>query len=107
MRILWRDPARYMSVRQVREALDAGLAYTTVMTLLSRLHDKGFLERRLDGRAWTYRPVVSEAVHRAQTMSDALHGSDDHADVLFHFVEQLAPEDVRELRRRLGDGERQ
>ncbi|HEX6255531.1 MAG TPA: BlaI/MecI/CopY family transcriptional regulator [Euzebyales bacterium] len=106
MRILWREPARFLSVRQVAEALDAGLAYTTVMTLLSRLHEKGFLERRLAGRAWTYRPAVSEGVHAARTMSAALHDSDDHADVLFHFVEQLTADEVRELRRRLEDDER-
>lgn len=57
MRILWRDPQRYQSDREVSEELDADLAYTTVMTLLTRLHRKAFLERRPAGRAWTYRPV--------------------------------------------------
>lgn len=38
MRILWRDPQRHESVREVSQALDADLAYTTVMTLLTRLH---------------------------------------------------------------------
>ena len=35
------------------------LAYTTVMTVLGRLVDKGFLERQKDGRAYLYRPLVS------------------------------------------------
>lgn len=35
------------------------LAYTTVMTVLGRLLDKGFLTREKDGRAYIYRPRVS------------------------------------------------
>jgi len=34
-------------------------AYTTLMTTLDRLHRKGVLERRKDGRAFLYRPVSS------------------------------------------------
>lgn len=106
MRIFWRRPGQYLSVRQVNEALDAGLAYTTVMTLLTRLHRKGFLERRLDGRAWMYRPVMSQSQHAATAMAAALHDTDDHAQALFHFVERLTPEEQRQLRRKLGDDDR-
>ena len=48
----------------VQEVLDRlpksrDLAYTTVMTVLSRLVDKGFLKRQKQGRAYVYRPLVS------------------------------------------------
>ena len=45
------------SVHEVREALEPGrrLAYTTVMTVMSRLAEKGLLARRKDGRAYLYR----------------------------------------------------
>ena len=45
----------------VRDLLDAfpQAAYTTVMTTMERLHRKGVLERRKDGRAFLYRPVSS------------------------------------------------
>jgi predicted transcriptional regulator len=45
----------------VRDVLDAfpNAAYTTVMTTLERLHRKGVLERRKDGRAFLYWPVSS------------------------------------------------
>jgi predicted transcriptional regulator len=45
----------------VRDVLDAfpHAAYTTVMTTMERLHRKGVLERRKDGRAFLYRPVHS------------------------------------------------
>jgi predicted transcriptional regulator len=45
----------------VRDLLDTfpHAAYTTVMTTMERLHRKGVLERRKDGRAFLYRPVSS------------------------------------------------
>lgn len=42
-----------------RESRDQ-LAYTTVMTVLSRLHEKQFLERVKDGRGYVYTPRYSE-----------------------------------------------
>src|SRR5882762_9500688 len=46
---------------EVQAALGGDLAYTTVMTILVRLHDKGTIERSKVGRAYAYRPVVAEA----------------------------------------------
>src|SRR6266702_3911046 len=45
---------------EVRERVGGGLAYTTVVTILSRLHDKGVLQRRKAGRAYLYAPVADE-----------------------------------------------
>lgn len=47
------------TVAEVQAALDAPLAYTTVMTTLDRLYKKGTLERRKRGRAFVYRPLRS------------------------------------------------
>jgi predicted transcriptional regulator len=49
------------SVRDVRDALDGQLAYTTLMTTLDRLHKKGFLDRRREGRAFVYAARISRA----------------------------------------------
>src|SRR4051794_41854638 len=45
---------------EVQAAVGGDLAYTTVMTILVRLHDKGVIERSKVGRAYAYRPVVTE-----------------------------------------------
>ena len=45
---------------QVRERLGGRLAYTTVVTILSRLHAKGVLSRVRTGRAYAYAPVADE-----------------------------------------------
>lgn len=50
-----------LSVRDIFRAFEESLAYTTVMTTLDRLYQKGLLLRRLEGRAYFYAPSVSEA----------------------------------------------
>lgn len=45
-----------VSVRDIHRMVDERLAYTTLMTTLDRLHKKGLLERRKDGRAFYYSP---------------------------------------------------
>lgn len=64
MRALWQ--AAPASVHVVLEhvnrhrSADAWLAYTTVMTVLARLHDKGVVQRERHGRGYDYRPVFDE-----------------------------------------------
>lgn len=60
MEIVW-DAGGPMSVREVLGRLndqrDDDLAYTTVMTTLARLADKGLLRREKDGRSYLYEPT--------------------------------------------------
>src|SRR5260370_34399223 len=63
--VLW-EAGRALSPGEVQQALtgQAGapeLSYSTVVTILSRLHAKQALERRRDGRAFRYVPVADEA----------------------------------------------
>lgn len=45
---------------RLREMQGRASAYTTVMTILSRLHDRGLLVRRKVGRQYVYRPSADE-----------------------------------------------
>ena len=47
------------SVREVQLHFGERVAYTTLMTTLDRLHKKGLLERRKEGRAFLYKQAVS------------------------------------------------
>src|ERR1700741_1067164 len=49
-----------LSPGEVRERIGGALAYTTVVTILSRLHAKGVLERHKAGRADLYAPVADQ-----------------------------------------------
>lgn len=57
MELLWARGES--SVRDVSEAIDRPLAYTTVMTTLERLFKKGLLTRSKCGRAFLYSPAFS------------------------------------------------
>jgi predicted transcriptional regulator len=88
---------------QVRDRLGCGLAYTTVVTILSRLQAKGVLTRLKTGRAYTYAPVADEPGLAARRMQCVLDAQADRELVLARFVSGLSPADERLLRRMLGD----
>jgi predicted transcriptional regulator len=87
-----------MSAADVRLAMDAGLAYTTVMTILSRLHDKQLVEREAVGRAFYYRPLVGPDELAARRMRAALADGARRLGTLTAFVDELPPADVDALR---------
>jgi predicted transcriptional regulator len=88
---------------QVRERLGDPLAYTTVVTILSRLHAKGVLVRNRAGRAFSYAPVADEPGLAARRMRGVLEAEADREAVLARFVSGLSPADERLLRRMLAD----
>lgn len=101
--VLW-DHGRAVTPGDVAKALDTDLAYTTIMTVLTRLWKKGLVERKLIGRAYAYTAVVSEADLAAQRMHDTLGGTSDQTEVLSRFVSGLSRRDVRQLRKLLDEG---
>lgn len=60
MKIVWRRDKT--TVRDVWEGLypTKRWSYTTVMTMLGRIYEKGYLKRRKVGMAYVYEPKVSE-----------------------------------------------
>jgi len=92
---------------QVRERLGeqpgGRLAYTTVVTILSRLYAKGVLTRFRSGRAYSYAPVADEPGLAARRMQDVLEAEADREAVLARFVSGMSPADERLLRRMLAD----
>jgi predicted transcriptional regulator len=83
-------------VRSVMEALNAQTgrdrAYTTYMTVMVRLHEKGLLVRRRDGKTDYYRPAYEREEYvglRAQAGVESLVAQ--YGDVaLSHFAQQIA-----------------
>ncbi len=84
---------RPLTPGDVQSELGSGLAYTTVMTTLSRLHEKGAVERRRAGRAFRYTPVMDQSDIAAARMRAMLESGDDRSAVLSRFVGSLSPED--------------
>jgi predicted transcriptional regulator len=93
---LWSTPSA-LTTAEVVEALNSGLAYTTVQTILTRLHTKGAVERTQAGRAHAYSPVLDEAGLTAARMHAMLDRGGDHAAVLSRFIGTLTPEEEATL----------
>ncbi|MFE9125944.1 BlaI/MecI/CopY family transcriptional regulator [Streptomyces sp. NPDC003328] len=83
---------------QVQLSLGEGLARTTVTTILSRLHDKGVVGRRRQGRGYAYFPVQDAHGLTARRMHTELDRDTDRHTVLARFVARLSEEDERVLR---------
>ncbi|HLF79957.1 MAG TPA: BlaI/MecI/CopY family transcriptional regulator [Dehalococcoidia bacterium] len=104
MRLVW--ASGQATVRDVHEQLEqrkVQLAYTTVMTVMSRLVIKGLLNRRRVGRSFLYGVKVNEEQFRVQTaqmLAQRLVRGFDHL-ALASFVDEVAkvgPERLEELR---------
>ena len=105
LRELGEGPAR--TVRQSLADRGVKVAYTTVATILSRLHDKGLVKRRREtcrgGERYVYRPADVEQKYLVNLLRGvvAMFGP---AGVV-HLNEEIAkldPSEERDLRRGLG-----
>jgi predicted transcriptional regulator len=104
MEVLWdHGPS---TVADVKHRVTDDLAYTTVLTILRTLENKGYVTHDADGKAHRY----SAAIERDAARRSALRAMAEKffkgstAGLLTHFVadEQLSPADVKRIRALLG-----
>ncbi|AJT65331.3 Transcriptional regulator BlaI [Streptomyces lydicus] len=93
----WNRP---VTVREVLEDLqkERSIAYTTVMTVLDNLHQKGWVRREAEGRAYRYEAVSTRAAYSAALMNEAWSASDNPAAALVAFFDMMSPEQRHALR---------
>ncbi|MET9074987.1 BlaI/MecI/CopY family transcriptional regulator [Streptomyces sp. NPDC004232] len=93
----WNRP---VTVREVLEDLqqERSIAYTTVMTVLDNLHQKGWVRREAEGRAYRYEAVSTRAAYAAALMNDAWSQSDNPAAALVAFFGMMSEEQRHALR---------
>ncbi|MCF2434898.1 BlaI/MecI/CopY family transcriptional regulator [Streptomyces thinghirensis] len=89
-----------MTVREVLEDLqqERSIAYTTVMTVLDNLHQKGWVRREAEGRAYRYEAVSTRAAYAAALMNDAWSQSDNPTAALIAFFGMMSEEQREALR---------
>ncbi len=97
LRVLWGAPEA-LSVSEIRELLPFELAYTSVATVLSRLHRKGRVERVKSAKGFSYRAAVQETDLAVRRIGEVLAASSDRRSVLASFVGSLSEREARELR---------
>ncbi|MDJ0466366.1 BlaI/MecI/CopY family transcriptional regulator [Streptomyces sp. H27-C3] len=93
----WNRP---VTVREVLEDLqkERSIAYTTVMTVMDNLHQKGWVRREVDGRAYRYTSVSTRAAYSAALMNEAWSQSDNPASALVAFFGMMSTEQRVALR---------
>jgi predicted transcriptional regulator len=90
---------RAVTVREVLEDLqqERSIAYTTVMTVMDNLHQKGWVRREVEGRAYRYTAVSTRAAYAAALMNEAWSKSDNPAAALVAFFGMMSPEQRESL----------
>lgn len=103
MSILWERSEA--TVHEVVSALEPHhpVAYTTAMTVMRRLVDKGLLTRTLQGRSYTYRPALSREQFLTRVSSRIVRDLvSDFGEVaiaqFLRVIDEVEPERLRALR---------
>jgi predicted transcriptional regulator len=101
MNVVWSRGA--VTVQDVVDAVPRELAYTTVMTTLKILEDKGFVARgEKRGRAFVYRPLVSCETASTSTVNELasrfFDGSVKSMVLSLIKTNQITPAELAELR---------
>ena len=103
MQVIWHE--KCSTVKKVHRALSQNreIAYTTVMTTMSRLADKGVLNRQRDGLAYIYDPTLSEEDFVTMVVQQVLDGlltdySDTAIDYMIDFLVRNNPSELKRLR---------
>jgi predicted transcriptional regulator len=104
MDLLW-SADRPLTANELRDALldpassaTKPLATTTVLTVLSRLENKGFVTRDREIRPHGYSAVSSRAEHTAELMHEVLGTTSDRTATLARFIGNVSPQEARTLR---------
>lgn len=107
MQVIWEIGET--TVREVWQRLggEEQAAYTTIMTIFHRLHEKGFVARRARGRAHVYRPRTSRDEFQGSVLSRILGGvlGQVRCGQPVGVMGRLSPKDRELLRRMLDEAE--
>jgi BlaI family penicillinase repressor len=109
MEIVWkRDSA---SVADVAEALEGkdGTAYTTILTMMRILREKGYLTCRKSGRAHIFTPKVDRATAARKAVRQLLTkffaGSAGELVLSFLREEEISPEELDQLKEKIREAD--
>ena len=109
MKVVWE--LQTTTVRDVYEALlrRRKIAYTTVMTMMKILEEKGYLKKRAEDKAHVYRPAQAKAkVIRAMVQEFVERVFNGSAEpLLVHLVKdrRLSPEELETIARAIKETE--
>lgn len=99
MDVVWSRQLRSFAVSDVLAVLEQQreIAYTTVMTTVARLHDKGLLARERDGKRYLYSPKLSREQFLQSTAREVLDGAVDGQQAMAMLAEKVSEASAGEL----------
>ncbi|RQM33059.1 BlaI/MecI/CopY family transcriptional regulator [Rhodococcus ruber] len=74
-------------------------AYTTILTVVTHLYEKGWVQREKRSRAYFYSPSRSREEATSQALRALLDSSADPSAVLLHFAKTVTDREYDALRR--------
>ena len=88
MQAVWRTGEG--NVKAFMENMDAAAPYTTVASTIKNLERKGYLQSRLVGNAYLYKPAVSEEDYKRKFMGNVVkeYFDNSYKELVNFFVEQ-------------------
>ncbi|HWH52974.1 MAG TPA: BlaI/MecI/CopY family transcriptional regulator [Gemmatimonadaceae bacterium] len=109
MSVLWRLGSA--SVSDVRDALEEELAYTSVLSALQTLEEKGYVRHEAEGRAYRYFPTVEAERAGGSALSrirdSIFHGSAERMFAQMVADKKLSKKELEQMRqllaKRLGE----
>ncbi|HMF10893.1 MAG TPA: BlaI/MecI/CopY family transcriptional regulator [Gemmataceae bacterium] len=111
MKVLWERGEA--SVAEVHDALgaDAGLAYTTVATMLRKMETRGLVTHASEGRRFVYRAAIAPDVVTRSMANDVLERLFEGrlADMLDHLLStrEVSRDELRALERLIRERKKQ
>lgn len=99
MDVVWSKQLRAFAVADVLAVLEKRreIAYTTVMTTVVRLYDKGLLSRKRDGKRYLYSPKLTREAFLESTAREVLKGSVARPAALALLAERVSEASDHEL----------
>jgi predicted transcriptional regulator len=99
MQAVWRTGEG--NIKAFMEHLDESLPYTTVASTVKNLEKKGYLESRLVGNAYLYKPAITEEEYKKKFMGNVVKDYFDNSykELVNFFVEQkkLSAKELKDI----------
>ncbi|HEX6192399.1 MAG TPA: BlaI/MecI/CopY family transcriptional regulator [Chitinophagaceae bacterium] len=106
MQAVWRTGEG--NVKAFMENMDAAAPYTTVASTIKNLERKGYLQSRLVGNAYLYKPAVSEEEYKKKFMGNVVkeYFDNSYKELVNFFVEQkkLSAKELKEIINMIEEG---